>query len=205
MSFLAHLSSSELFWSPVVRRLSVRPFLRLSVRLSVLLSVRLSVRPSVRLYVCLSVCLSVCKSVPISTKLGTKHPCVKGIQVCSNEEPRPFPRGDNCEVAKIDWQNLKIFFSRTTWPFSTKLVTMHPWVKGIQVCLNEGPNPFRRGDYYKNSKNTLTKLKKSLFQNHWANFNQFWHRASLGEDSNEKTISYHKVNIFFLLLINVMI
>ena len=25
--------------------------------------------------------------MPISTKLGTKHPCVKGIQLCSNEEP----------------------------------------------------------------------------------------------------------------------
>ena len=36
----------------------------------------------------------------ISTKLGTKHPYVKGIQVCSNEEPRPFPRGDNYEIAK---------------------------------------------------------------------------------------------------------
>ena len=35
-----------------------------------------------------------------------------------------------------------------------KLVTMHPWVKGIQVCLNEGPNPFPRGNYNKNSENT---------------------------------------------------
>ena len=74
---------------------------------------------------------------------------------------------------------------------------MHPWVKGIQVCLNEGPNPFPRGDCYKISENTLTKLKKSLLQNCSANFNQFWHEASLGEDANEKTISYHKVNIFF--------
>ena len=31
----------------------------------------------------------------ISTKLGTKHPWVKGIQVCTNELPRPFPRGAN--------------------------------------------------------------------------------------------------------------
>ena len=28
----------------------------------------------------------------------------------------------------------KIFFSRTTGPISTKLGTMHPWMKGIQVC-----------------------------------------------------------------------
>ena len=39
-------------------------------------------------------------------------------------------------------------------------------------------------------------FKNFLLQNHWANFNQFWYKASLGEDSNEKTISYHKVYIF---------
>ena len=68
--------------------------------------------------ICLSVCLSVRLSVnfsnfhlllrttgPISTKLGTKHPWVKGIQVCSNEGPRPFPRGDNYEIAIIHWRN----------------------------------------------------------------------------------------------------
>ena len=36
----------------------------------------------------------------------------------------------------------------------------------------------------RNGKNTLTKLK-NLLQNHCANFNQTWHKASLGEgDSN---------------------
>ena len=63
------------------------------------------------LSVWLSVCLSVCKlfififfsrtTEPISNKLGIKHPRVKGIQVCSNEGPCPFPRGDNYEKAKI--------------------------------------------------------------------------------------------------------
>ena len=38
---------------------------------------------------------------------------------------------------------------------------MHPWVKGTQICSNAGPCPFPRGDNYKNSKNTLTKFKKS--------------------------------------------
>ena len=32
---------------------------------------------------------------PISTKLGTKHPWVTWIQVCSNEGLCLFPRGDN--------------------------------------------------------------------------------------------------------------
>ena len=33
--------------------------------------------------------------------------------------------------------DLKIFLSRTTGPISTKPATVHPWVKGIQVCSNE--------------------------------------------------------------------
>ena len=36
-------------------------------------------------------------------------------------------------------------FSRTTEPISTKLGTMHPWVKGIQDCSTEGPYPFTSG------------------------------------------------------------
>ena len=46
----------------------------------------------------LYVCPSVCKlfifwrtTGPNSTKHSTKHPCVKGNQVCSNEKPSPFP------------------------------------------------------------------------------------------------------------------
>ena len=73
----------------------------------------------------------------------TKHPWEKGIQVCSNEGHRPFPRGDNYEIVKIHWWNLKIFFSRTTGPISTKLGIKHPRVKGIQVCSNEGPALFQ--------------------------------------------------------------
>ena len=38
---------------------------------------------------------------PISTKLGTKLTWMKGIQVCSNEWPHPFPRVDNNEIVKI--------------------------------------------------------------------------------------------------------
>ena len=51
--------------------------------------------------------------------------------------PRPFPRGDDYEIVKKHWRNLmKIFFSRTTGPISTKLGTKHSRVKGIQVCSN---------------------------------------------------------------------
>ena len=40
------------------------------------------------------------------------------------------------------------FFSRITWPISTKLSSKHPWWKKIQVLSNEGPHPFPRGDKY---------------------------------------------------------
>ena len=36
-----------------------------------------------------------------SSKLKIKHPWVNGIQVCSNEGPRPFQREDNSEVVKM--------------------------------------------------------------------------------------------------------
>ena len=58
------------------------------------------------------------------------------MRTCSNEGPRHFPRGDNYEIAKIYWRNLKIFFSRSTGTISTILSTMHPWVKEIQDCSN---------------------------------------------------------------------
>ena len=53
-----------------------------------------------------------------------------------------------------------IIFSRTTGSISTKLGTKHPWVKGIQVCSNEGPHPFPREDNYEIAK-YIDKIKKS--------------------------------------------
>jgi hypothetical protein len=38
---------------------------------------------------------------PILTRLGTNHPLVKGIQVCSNEGDILSPRGDNSKRVKI--------------------------------------------------------------------------------------------------------
>ena len=42
--------------------------------------------------------------------------------------------------------NLKIFFSRTIGPISTKLGTKHHWIKGIHVCSKKGQRPSTRGD-----------------------------------------------------------
>ena len=99
---------------------------------------------------------------PNSTKLGTKYPWGKGIQICSNEVQCLTHRGDNWEIIKINWQLLKIFFSGTTGPNSTKLGTEHPWVKEIQICSNKGPHPCQKGKQLWNCKNTLKTLKNLL-------------------------------------------
>ena len=90
---------------------------------------------------------------------------MEGIQVCSNEEPRPFPRGDNSKNVKLYWKYFKIF-SRTIGPISTKLGTMNPWMEGIQVCSNAGPHPFPRGDNYE-----IAKI-------HWNNLKIFFPRTT---------------------------
>jgi hypothetical protein len=41
-------------------------------------------------------------------------------------------------------------FSPTSRPYSIKLNTNYPWVKGIQFCSNKGPAPLQRGDNHKN-------------------------------------------------------
>ena len=68
-----------------------------------------------------------------------RHFWLMSTQICSNEGTLPFPRRDNYAKAKIYWRNLKIFFSRTAGPISTKFGTKHPLVKGIQLCSNEEP------------------------------------------------------------------
>ena len=97
----------------------------------------------------------------------------------------------------VHWQNLKIFFSKTTRPISTKLSTIHPWVKGIQVSSNEGHRHFLRGDYYEIAKIHRQNLNIFFSKHHWANFNQIWHKASLSEEdssfSNEEPFNFRKV------------
>ena len=44
--------------------------------------------------------------------------------------------------------HILIIFSRTTGPISTRLGTMHPWTKGIQVNSNEGPSSTEPNSQY---------------------------------------------------------
>jgi hypothetical protein len=53
-------------------------------------------------------------------------------------------------------------------------------VKEIQVCSNKGPGPLQRGDNQKKCKNGVGSFKNLLLQNYWANFNNTWHKSSLG-------------------------
>ena len=77
--------------------------------------------------------------MPISAKLSNNHHKVMEIQVRLKEGPRPFPKGDNYEIAKVHYSSLKIF-SRTTMSISTKLGTAYPRVKGTQ-----GPFNYQKG------------------------------------------------------------
>jgi hypothetical protein len=86
---------------------------------------------------------------PTLTRLSTNHPWREGIHVYSKEGDCPSPKEDNSERVKIHWKFLKIF-SRTSRPKSIKLGTNYPWVKGIQVFSNKGPDPFQRGDNRRN-------------------------------------------------------
>jgi hypothetical protein len=52
----------------------------------------------------------------------------------------------------------KIFFSITSRPKSIKLGTNYPWMKGIQVCSNKGPDPLQKGDNHPNIEMGLVHL-----------------------------------------------
>jgi hypothetical protein len=53
-------------------------------------------------------------------------------------------------------------------------------MKGMQVCSDKGPGSLQRGDNHKNEKKGVGSFKNPLLQNHWANFNQTWHKSFLG-------------------------
>ena len=76
---------------------------------------------------------------PFSMKLGTEHPGVNGVSSLFNQRILPYFQGDiiknsenTCTLMKF--KNLL----QTIGPILTKLGTMHPWLKGIQVCSNDG-------------------------------------------------------------------
>ena len=108
----------------------------------------------------ISLFLSVCLSVNFSyfqilfqnhwanlKQIWREHPWVEGMIKFVQTKGHAFlPRGDNSENVKLYWKYLKIFYSWTIWPFSTKLGTKHPWIEGIQFSSNAGSCLSPRGD-----------------------------------------------------------
>ena len=89
---------------------------------------------------------------PISTKLGTKHPRVNGIQVCSNEGPRLTA------VFIVVLLTFR-FIWRTMRPISDTLFTKLQWAEKISFkiyCFLKGKN---NRDLKKNIKSVLYKPK----------------------------------------------
>ena len=100
----------------------------------------------------------------------------------------PFQGGDNNEIAKLHWNFFLISSSRESMePISTNLGTKYSWVEEIQVCSNEGPQPFPRGDNDQIAKIHWQNLKNLFLKNRWAKCNQTWHKASLGKGSSNLT------------------
>ena len=105
----------------------------------------------------------------------------RGIQVWTNEGPHPFPRGDNYQIVIIHWQNLKIFISRTTWPFQPNLAqSIFGWrgFKFVQMI----DHIFFREKIPGNieiAKYILTRFRSLFLQNQRDNFNKTVHKASL--------------------------
>ena len=70
-----------------------------------------------------------------------------------------------------------------------------------------------QGEIIKKLRKYIDEIKKKpILQNHWANFNQTWRKASLDEVDlslfqrrTNTCVYYHKVNNGFFLLINIMI
>ena len=59
----------------------------------------------------------------------------------------------------------------------------HPCEKGIQFWFKWRPLPFSKGDNYEISK-IHWQIKKPFLQNCWANFNQTWHKSTVGEGNS---------------------
>ena len=78
---------------------------------------------------------------PRSTTFVTKHPWVKRMPVQDASSlfklmATLFSNGRYSKIAKV---HFKSFYSRTMGLISSKLGTKKPWIKGIQICSNEGP------------------------------------------------------------------
>jgi hypothetical protein len=119
----------------------------------------------------------------ILTKFGTNHPWGKGILNCTNEGDWPFSRGDNHKRVKIHWNFKTIFFSRTIRPISIKLgiIIWHNVDSELFTSWSPGVGRGHNRENYI----YICLYWKNLLLNQQANFNQTWHKSSLGKGNYE--------------------
>ena len=117
---------------------------------------------------------------------------MKGTQFCSNEEPRPFQRGDNYEKAKfID--EIKKWLNHIWLPKVIK------YVKRSKYSIHDFSAKHTPSATLKIFFSRITGpiLTKPATMPAWV--------KGIQVCSNEKPFNSHKVNEFFLLLINIVI
>ena len=70
----------------------------------------------------------------------------------------------------------KIFFSETAWPIKAKFYMKHLWEGGTNVYIN---NPGHMTKMAAMPIYGKKPFKNLLLRNHWTDFNQTWHEASM--------------------------
>mgnify|MGYP003688899091 CR=1 FL=1 len=119
---------------------------------------------------------------------------MKGIELVQMEGPALF-KG---EIITKWWKYIdktKNLFLHNHWANFNQ--TWHNASFGYEdsSLLKWRASRFSHGRLLRNSKNTLLKFK-NLLQNHWANFNQTWHNAFLGEGDSSLFSSNEGTHIF---------
>ena len=100
----------------------------------------------------------------------------------SSEDIRPS------DDLSVNFSRFHLLLQNYWEPILTKLgikLNMHFWVKEFKFVQMKG-NVVFQGEIikYENTKKTLPKSKNLLLQNQRANFNQTWHKASLGWENS---------------------
>ena len=119
---------------------------------------------------------------PISIKLGTNISCMIGIQIYSNEGSCPLQRGDNHKNRVGSFKNLLLqnhwarrahIYMKAFW-YNVDSSLYKPWSPGVG-----------RGHNRENYIYICLYWTNLLLQNQQANFNQTWHKSSLGKGNSK--------------------
>jgi hypothetical protein len=82
---------------------------------------------------------------PISIKLGTNISCMMGIQVYSNEGPRPLQREDNHKSTKNRVESFKYFLLVNHGTIKAEIYLSASWYSAESIIFNWWPPRVMRG------------------------------------------------------------